>query len=95
MLDIYSSNESSSEMDYKDKNNELFQDNISLNSIGHYGYGNKNSSSHQANNSSSMVDFDMLQSSLFLLPSGQDQFFVTSAINWEPASTKNISTKVK
>ena len=42
-----------------------------------------------------MADFDMLRSSPPLSPNGRDHFFLTSAINWEPASTREISTKVK
>lgn len=42
-----------------------------------------------------MANFEFLKSSLFLSPSSQNHFFLTSAINWELASTKEISTKVK
>ena len=37
----------------------------------------------------------MLKSSPASSPSGQDHFFLTNAINWEPASTKKISIKIK
>ena len=77
--------ESSSEMDYGDGIDELFQDDGLFNST----------SSHQSNDTSSMVDFDMLQSSPASSPGGRNRFFLTSAVNWEPASTREISTKMK
>lgn len=42
-----------------------------------------------------MVDFDILQSSLSLSSSSRDHFFLTNAINWELANTREINTKVK
>lgn len=42
-----------------------------------------------------MIDFNMLQSRLTLSQSGQDPFFLTSAINWELASIREIGTKIK
>ncbi len=84
-LDTQLDSESSSETDYGDGINELFQDDGLLNGT----------SSHQSNNTSSMVDFDMLRSSPPSSPSGRDHFFLTSAVNWEPASTREISTKIK
>ncbi len=74
-----------SEIDYGDGINELYQDDGLLNS----------NSSHQSNDISSMVDLDMLKSSPTLFPSGRDHFFLTSALNWEPVSTREISTKMK
>lgn len=84
-----------SETDYGDGNDELFQDNALVNGLGGRGLGNRNSLSHQSNETSSMADFDMLRSSPPLSPNGRDHFFLTSGINWEPASTREISTKVK
>lgn len=81
MLDIYSSSKSSSKTDYRNKINKLFTDDTPLNSIGHCDHGNRNFSSHQLNNTSNIVDFDILQSSLSSLPSGRDHFFLISAIN--------------
>lgn len=94
-MEIYSSGESSSETDYESRIDKLFQDNTLLNSIGRHSHGGSNSLSHQSNDISSMVNFDMLQSSLSLSPCGQDLFFLTSAANWEPASAREISTKIK
>lgn len=42
-----------------------------------------------------MADFDMLQSSFSSSPGGRDHFYLTIVVNWEPASTKKISIKVK
>ena len=80
--DIYLSNELSSTMDYKDRNNKLF-DNALINSIG------------QSTELLSMANFNILQSSPRSLPSSYDHFFWTSAINWELTSTRKISIKVK
>ena len=95
IVEIHSSSKSSSETDYGSEVDKLFQDDTLLNSIGRRSHGGRNSLSHQSNDTSSMVDFDMLRSSPPSSPSGQDHFFLTSAANWEPASTREISTKVK
>ncbi len=42
-----------------------------------------------------MVDFDMVRSNLAIFSSSRDHFFLTSAINWEPVSTRKIGTKIK
>ncbi len=94
-LDIHSNSGSSSEIDYRDGNNEFFQDNDPVNSIGRHGQDNGNSLTHQSNNTSSMANFDILRSSPSLSLDDRNNFFLTSAINWEPASTKQISIKVK
>ena len=75
---------SSSETDYGDGNDEFFQDDGHVNGIG-----------HQSNDTSSMADFDMLRSSPPSSPSDRNHSFLTSAVNWEPASTRQLSTKVK
>ncbi len=70
-LDTQLDSESSSETDYGDGIDKLFQDDGLLNST----------SSHQSNDTSSMVDFDMLRSSPPSSPSGRDHFLLTSAVN--------------
>ena len=42
-----------------------------------------------------MVDFDILQSNPALSPSSRNRIFLTSAVNWEPVSTRKISNKMK
>ncbi len=84
-LDTQLDSKSSSEIDYGDGINELFQDDGLLNGI----------FSHQLNNTLSIVNFDILRSSLASSPSGQDHFFLTSVMNWELASIREISTKIK
>ena len=81
-LNIYLSYKSSSKTDYRDRNDKFF-DNTFINSIS------------QSIKTSSMANFNMLQLSFFLLPSGYDPFFLTSVIERELASTRNNSTKVK
>lgn len=95
VVEIHSSSESSSETDYGSEVDEFFQDDTLLNSIGRRSHGGRNSSSYQSNNTLRLVDFDILRSSPPSSPSGRDHFFLTSAANWEPASTREISTKVK
>ena len=95
LVEIHSSSESSSETDYESEVDKLLEDDTLLNSIGRRSHDSRNSSSHQLNDTSSMVDFDMLRSSSPSSPSGWDHFFLISAANWEPASTREISTKVK
>ena len=94
-LDIHSSSESSSKTDYGDGNDKFFQDNALVNGIGRRGPVNGNSSVYQSDEISSMADFNMLQLSLSSSPGSQDHFYLTSAVNWEPVSTRKISTKVK
>ncbi len=94
-LDIYSSSGSSSKTNYEDGNDEFFQDDGPVNGIGHHGQGNGNSLTHQSNDTSSVADFDMLRSSPPSSPSDRNHSFLASAVNWEPASTRQISTKVK
>lgn len=81
-------------MNYGNKNDELFQNDALVNDIGRYGPGKENFSSYQLNKTSGIADFDILQSSFPLSPSDQDHFFLTSAINWEPANTRKISIKM-
>ena len=60
VVEIHSSSESSSETDHGSKVDELFQDDTFFNSIGRRSHGGRNFLSHQSNDTSSMVDFDML-----------------------------------
>lgn len=92
-LDIHSVSESSGETDYGD--DEIFQDDVFVNGIDRRGPGSGSSLSHRLDETQSMVDFDMLRSSPPSSPNGSDSFFLTSATNWEPASTREISTKMK
>ncbi len=94
-LDIHSNSGSSSKIDYGDGNDEFFQDDGLVNGIDCRGQGNGNSLTHQSNDISSIADFDMLRSSPPSSPSYRNHSFLTSAVNWEPASTRQISTKVK
>lgn len=80
-MNIHSSSESSGETDYKDGNDEFFQDNVLINSIGHHGKNIRNFSTHQSNDTLSIANFEMLQSSFLSLPSDQNHFFLTSAVN--------------
>ena len=95
VVEIHSSSESSSETDYGSEIDKLFQNDTLLNSISRRSHDGRNFSSYQSNDTSSMVNFDMLRSSPPSSPSGRDHFFLTSAANWEPASTREISIKVK
>ncbi|WP_375449247.1 hypothetical protein [uncultured Nostoc sp.] len=70
-LDTQLDSKSSSKTDYRDGIDEFFQDD------GFF----SGTSYHQLNDTSSMVDFDMLLSSLASSPSGRDRFFLTSAAN--------------
>ncbi len=80
-LDIHSNSGSSSKTDYRDGNNKFFQDDSFVNGIGRRGQDNGNSLTNQWNDTSSMANFDMLQSSLLSSPSDWNHFFLTSAIN--------------
>lgn len=42
----------------------------------------------------SIVEFEMIQSSLFAEDINNNEAFLTSAANWQSSSTKNNSTKV-
>ena len=84
-MDTQLDSKSSSETDYRDGIDEFFQDDDLHNGT----------SSHKLNDISSMVNFDMLKLSLALSLSGRDHFFQTSAVNWELASTREISIKMK
>lgn len=94
-LDIHFSSKSSSETNYGEENNKFFQDNALINGISRCSPVNKNFLTYQLDETWSIADFNMLQSSPLLLPSGQDHFYLTSTVNWEPASTREISIKVK
>lgn len=80
-LDIYLSNELSSEIDYRERNNKFFQDNAFVNDISHYSLVNKNFSAYQLDKTSSIADFDILQSSFLSLPGSHNYFYLTSAVN--------------
>lgn len=69
-LDIYSSSESSNEINYGDRNNKFFQDNIFGNGISRRGPVKKNFSAYQLDETLSIADFDILQLSFLLLLSG-------------------------
>lgn len=75
-LDTQLDSKSSSETDYKYKINKLFHDDNLFN----------DNFSHQSNNISSMVNFNILQSSSTLSSSGRDHIFLTSVMNWELTS---------
>ncbi len=87
-LDIHSSGELSNETDYGNGNNKFLQDNTPVNSISHHDQGNRNFLTYQLNNTSSMADFDILQSSSPSLLNNRNHSFLISTVNLEPASTK-------
>ncbi len=50
---------------------------------------------YQSNDTLSIADFDMLRSSPLSSPNDQNHSFLTNTVNWDPISTRQISTKVK
>lgn len=73
-----------SEKNYKFEIDELFQDDDLFNST----------FSHQSDDISSIVDFNILWSSLISFQSSWNNIFLTNDINWGPASIREINTKI-
>lgn len=61
VVEIHLSIESSSETNYKDNINKLFQNNIFFNNISRRDHSSRNFSSYQSNNILSIFDLDILQ----------------------------------